>query len=62
MVNREELNGTGIDIDGVRITNDERQPCEIYTRVMGYLRPYSQFNDAKAEEFVNRREFVLDRQ
>ena len=30
---------------------DERQPCETYSRVVGYLRPINQWNDGKQEEF-----------
>jgi ribonucleoside-triphosphate reductase len=37
---------------------DERQPCEVWTRVMGYHRPVSQFNRGKQSEFRERRFFV----
>jgi anaerobic ribonucleoside-triphosphate reductase len=42
-----------------RITLDdsERQPCEIWTRVMGYHRPLSSFNIGKKGEFHERRFF-----
>jgi len=40
------------------LTNDERQPCEIWTRVMGYHRPYSSFNVGKKGEFKERTYFV----
>jgi len=29
----------------------KRQPCEVYSRVVGYLRPTSQWNDGKRAEF-----------
>jgi hypothetical protein len=29
------------------LSDDERQPCEIWTRVMGYHRPVSSFNKGK---------------
>ncbi|RJG27908.1 hypothetical protein D3872_00240 [Massilia cavernae] len=32
----------------------ERQPCEIWTRVMGYHRPVSSFNTGKKGEFHER--------
>jgi hypothetical protein len=32
----------------------ERQPCEIWTRVMGYHRPVSSFNIGKQGEFHER--------
>lgn len=40
------------------LTNEERQPCEIWTRVMGYHRPYSSFNVGKKGEFNERTYFV----
>lgn len=33
---------------------DKRQPCEVWTRVMGYFRPYSGFNIGKQSEFKER--------
>jgi len=60
MVNREELDSTGVDIDGIRITNESRTETEVYTRVMGYYRPTRQFNPGKQSEFRDRREFVID--
>jgi len=36
---------------------EERTPCEIYTRVMGYHRPISAFNIGKREEHRQRRLF-----
>jgi ribonucleoside-triphosphate reductase len=35
-----------------------RQPCEVWTRVMGYYRPVSQFNRGKQSEFQEREFFV----
>ncbi|GGC06412.1 hypothetical protein GM672_06435 [Massilia buxea] len=35
----------------------ERQPCEIWTRVMGYHRPVSSFNTGKQGEFHERLHF-----
>ena len=32
----------------------ERQPCEVWTRVMGYHRPVSSFNIGKKGEFYER--------
>lgn len=39
------------------LANDDRQPCEIWTRVMGYHRPMSSFNIGKKGEFNERRYF-----
>jgi len=33
------------------------QDCEVYSRVVGYLRPVAQWNDAKQEEFDDRKLF-----
>lgn len=35
----------------------ERQRTEIYSRVVGYLRPIDQWNEGKCEEFKDRKEF-----
>jgi len=38
----------------ITLTPEERQPCEIWTRVMGYHRPVSSFNRGKQGEFHER--------
>ena len=38
-----------------------KQPCEVYSRVVGYLRPISQWNKGKKEEFRQRKEFKLSK-
>lgn len=35
--------------------NLKRQRCEVYSRVVGYLRPVSQWNDGKQAEFNERK-------
>lgn len=35
----------------------KRTPCEIYTRVMWYLRPVSNYNIGKKSEFYSRKYF-----
>ena len=40
-----------------RLDPSERQPCEIWTRVMGYHRPVSSFNAGKQAEHRERRFF-----
>jgi anaerobic ribonucleoside-triphosphate reductase len=37
-------------------TND-RTRCEVYSRVVGYIRPVSQWNEGKQAEFADRLEF-----
>ena len=41
-------------IDNVQLTDAERQPCEVWTRVMGYHRPVASFNTGKKGEFAER--------
>jgi len=33
--------------------------CEVYSRVVGYLRPIEQWNEGKAEEFKDRKCFEV---
>jgi len=35
------------------------RPCEVWSRVVGYLRPIKQFNKGKQEEFRERKNFDL---
>jgi hypothetical protein len=41
----------------VTLTDDERQTCEVWTRVMGYHRPVASFNIGKKGEHSERRFF-----
>lgn len=41
----------------IRLEDDERQRCEVWTRVMGYHRPVASFNTGKKGEFAERRHF-----
>ena len=43
------------------LTDQERQPCEVWTRVMGYHRPVSSFNIGKKGEHKERRFFQESR-
>lgn len=38
----------------------ERTKCEIWSRVVGYLRPTARWNDGKVEEFKDRSSFKTD--
>ena len=40
------------------LSETERQPCEIWPRVMGYFRPLSEFNKGKKAEFLERKTFT----
>ena len=35
----------------------KRQPCEVYSRIVGYIRPVDQWNPGKQEEFNDRMTF-----
>lgn len=37
----------------------KRQACEVFSRVVGYLRPVSQWNDGKQAEFNQRKPYVV---
>ncbi len=41
-------------IDPVTLSADERQRCEVWTRVMGYHRPVASFNIGKKGEHLER--------
>lgn len=41
----------------IELSDDERQSCEIWTRVMGYHRPVASFNIGKKGEFYERKYF-----
>jgi hypothetical protein len=40
--------------DRPQLTDAERTPCEVWTRVMGYHRPVSAFNPGKRSEHLER--------
>ena len=47
-----------VNIEDAKLADSERQPCEVWTRVMGYLRPVSEFNKGKKSEFYSRQYFT----
>ena len=40
-------------------TKKQRTKCEIYSRVVGYIRPIQQWNDGKVAEFTDRTTFKI---
>jgi anaerobic ribonucleoside-triphosphate reductase len=36
------------------LDDNDRQPCEVWTRVMGYYRPTNRFNNGKKSEYDER--------
>ncbi len=45
-------------LSDVQLSDAERQPCEVWTRVMGYHRPVSSFNIGKQGEHHERQFFA----
>lgn len=45
----------------IELKDNERQECEIFTRVMGYFRPTSEFNRGKKSEFKERKCFTEEK-
>ena len=45
----------------VELPENERTRCEVWTRVMGYHRPVSQFNIGKQAEHKTRKHFVEEK-
>lgn len=46
-----------IESPGTALQDHERQRCEVWTRVMGYHRPVSEFNPGKQGEHAERTHF-----
>lgn len=38
------------------------QPCEVYSRIVGYLRPVQQWNVGKKQEFKERKEYIVPKE
>ena len=45
----------------IELRDDERQRCEVWTRVMGYHRPVASFNTGKKGEHYERKHFTESR-
>lgn len=47
-----------MEINEVKMVEEcKRTKCEIWSRVVGYLRPVQQWNEGKQEEFKDRKMF-----
>jgi len=44
----------------IKIKNEGRTKCEVYSRVVGYLRPVDQWNKGKKEEYNDRKEYKIE--
>jgi anaerobic ribonucleoside-triphosphate reductase len=38
----------------------KKVPCEVYSRIVGYLRPVQNWNKGKQQEFEDRRTYRLE--
>jgi hypothetical protein len=47
--------------EDIKLDDNERTKCEVWTRVMGYHRPVSEFNRGKKEEFYERKCFAEEK-
>ena len=45
----------------IELSENERTKCEVWTRVMGYHRPVSEFNKGKKSEFYSRKCFTEEK-
>lgn len=41
----------------ITIPDEERTPCEVWDRVMGYFRPIDNWNVGKQQEFEDRKRY-----
>ena len=48
-------------VEDIKLDDNERTKCEVWTRVMGYHRPVSEFNRGKKEEFYERKCFTEEK-
>lgn len=44
-----------------KIKKPKRTRCEVYSRIVGYLRPINQWNDGKQSEWKDRKTFKIDK-
>lgn len=51
------MNNVAENVADVELKDCERQECEVWTRVMGYHRPVSEYNKGKKSEFYTRKCF-----
>jgi ribonucleoside-triphosphate reductase len=46
-------------IGNIIIPAEKRQPCEVFSRIVGYLRPVAQWNKGKKAEWADRVNFQV---
>lgn len=56
------ISKTFVNKDGeeviLTVEDHERQKCDIYSRVMGYIMPLANWNPGKRSEFAERKRYV----
>ena len=57
-MNHQSIEHTALTAAAIQLSDAERQPCEVWTRVMGYHRPVASFNIGKQGEHQQRRFFA----
>jgi len=57
--NRTKLNNSAELLEKHGIKTEDRQPCEVWSRCMGYHRPISHWNHGKKQEFADRQYFEV---
>jgi anaerobic ribonucleoside-triphosphate reductase len=45
------------NVSAKRERGERKVPCEVYSRIVGYLRPVQAWNDGKQQEFEERKTF-----
>ena len=48
-------------VEDIKLNDRERTQCEVWSRVMGYHRPVSEYNKGKKEEFYERKCFTEEK-
>ena len=56
---KEDQDGNLVLEDGRVIQAEQRQKAEVYSRIVGYLRPVEQWNDGKQAEFADRKTYSV---
>ncbi len=47
------------DVERTGSEPQKRVPCEVYSRIVGYLRPVQDWNEGKQQEFAERKTYAL---
>ncbi len=46
-----------VEVQRLDVISAERTRCEVYSRIVGYLRPVAQWNEGKKAEFGDRKTY-----